>query len=343
MPKQHTLTNSSIESAQQPSPEPEQPGALLYAYLDSKRRVYPAHYNRASAIGHPCERYLVYMRTAWQEASPPDIRLQGIFEFGKDYEQLLRKRLTEAGYMFRVPYRPEVWHNLQLSGTNDGDISWDEGRTWHTIEIKGLHPYFFGRVSKWDDFLHMGPIYSKYPAQCQIYMLLNNIEDMYFLIGCKGTYDVKFLPIPLEYEFAEKLLKKIERVNTHVAAGTLPDKLEDMEACDLCEYREHCLPDTYYGPGAWITNEADFVELLDERDVLAAEKSRADAAYRKVDQRFKRLIGDKPIIMAGDYQVTQKVVHKRPQEASSHMRITVRKVSEPAEPEPGAAPESGGS
>jgi hypothetical protein len=306
----------------------QRPEALLLAHLDSERRVTPSHVNRASEVGHPCERYLVYRRTAWQEAQPPDIHLQGIFDFGRDYEELLRRKLMAAGYQFRQPHRPEFWEHFQLSGTNDGEISWDLGKTWHMIEIKGLHPNFWTKVNAWRDFLTMGPIYAKYPAQVQVYMMLDNIDSLFFVLGRKGSYDVKFLPVELDYEYAEGILAKVERVNAHVAAGTLPAKLEDLDACDICSFREHCLPDTYYGAGAWITHQAELIGMLDERRKLAPQKSGIEAAYNKLQERIKQMIGGAPVVMAGDYQITQRSVTKRPSPGSTYSMMRVKCLKE---------------
>ena len=43
-----------------------------------KIKNYPCHVPRASEIGHPCERYLVYSITNWQDRQPYEPELQVI-------------------------------------------------------------------------------------------------------------------------------------------------------------------------------------------------------------------------------------------------------------------------
>ena len=51
--------------------------------LHAEAKLIPHQSNWASTLMDPCERRLVYQRTEWDKAQPPDPRLQGIFETGK--------------------------------------------------------------------------------------------------------------------------------------------------------------------------------------------------------------------------------------------------------------------
>ncbi len=302
------------------------PGDLFRSYLDGERKVYPCYKNRASQAGSKCERHLVYMRTKWQEAEPFSRRVQGIVMFGRDFEHDLRKILMNAGYRFRQPSRPYTWDKFNLSGTDDGDISFDDGKTWTLIEIKGLHTFYYERVRTWRDFLD-SPIYGKYPAQGQLYMLLLGVDTMYFIIGRKGTYDIRFIPMELDYEYAESILAKLERVNKHVADGTLPDRVDDHRICDLCEFRVTvCRPPVFYGPGAELANP-DVEVMLDLREKLREEKTKAVKAFKEVDDQAKALVQSRPVVIAGSWQLTKSTRTRKPSPGSTYEQITIRSLS----------------
>jgi len=302
------------------------PGDLFRSYLDGERKVYPCYKNRASQAGSKCERHLVYMRTRWQEARPFDRRVQGIVMFGGDYEHALRLRLMEAGYMMRQPSRPYTWEKFNLSGTDDGDLSWDRGKTWSLIEIKGLHTFYYDKVNEWRDFFD-SPIYCKYPAQLQIYMLLLGLDESYFVLGRKGTYDVKFLKVELDYEYAETILAKLERVNAHIDAGTLPDQINDHNVCNVCEYRiTVCRPPVFYGPGAQVA-DPDVEVLLNLREKLRVERSAAEKAFKEVDDQAKALVQSRPVVIAGHWQLTKTSRTRKPSPGSTYEQITIRNLN----------------
>ena len=72
-------------------------------YLQRKMIRIPCKSNRASSIGYwvpelgGCLRQGVYERTRWSEKQLPDIKLQAIFEEGKEQERLVLKVLSELG------------------------------------------------------------------------------------------------------------------------------------------------------------------------------------------------------------------------------------------------------
>ena len=76
----------------------------IIAAKAKKIKVYPQYVPRASEIGHPCERYLVFCITKWEERQAHGPELEFIFEGGRLVEELAMKDFEDAG--FKV-YRPE--------------------------------------------------------------------------------------------------------------------------------------------------------------------------------------------------------------------------------------------
>jgi CRISPR/Cas system-associated exonuclease Cas4 (RecB family) len=266
-------------------------------WLAAQRRLTPQHTLRASTLGFPCERRLWYDRTAWDQAALPSPDLQGIFLAGRDFEAALIRRLQEAGYYWRHHQRAVEWKALHLSGHIEGQIS-EDGEHWVLAEIKGIHPYYYDRIHHWRDFLGLGPIYGQYAAQIQVYMLLENVEAAILICGSKGSYRVRFLPVELDYAYAESLLQKAERVTQAVMAGDGgPPRITDRSVCKICPYMVACLPDQDAGAGATFRNDEDFLARLTQREALEP----AAKAYQELDAAIKAELRGQPLVVAGPF------------------------------------------
>jgi hypothetical protein len=312
-------------------------------WLADQRKLTPQHSLRASTLGFPCTRRNWYDLTAWAEAALPSVDLQGIFLFGRDYEDMLLRRLTEAGYRWRHAQRAAEWKSVGITGHVEGEISDDGGRTWTLAEIKGIHPHYFDRVTHWRDFLTLGPIYQQYPAQVQLYMLLENREAAVLILGKKGSYGgLKFLPVELDYEYAESLLQKAERVRAAVAAGDGgPPRVTDRQVCRVCPYLTICLPDQDAGAGAEFVADPDFVARLEQREALAP----AARTYAELDQAIKADVKGRPLVVAGPFLLEgQEQVRQLKAQPARESRAWVTKIRrvlgapEPAPDQPSLAP-----
>jgi len=276
-------------------------------WLLDQRHLSPAKSLRASSLGWPCERRLWYDQREWQEAALPTVGLQGIFAWGRDFEQALIRRLMEAGYSWRASQLAREWPHFNITGHIEGEIS-EDGVHWTLAEVKGIHPNFFDRVTTWRDFLSMGPIYSQYAAQVQLYLLLDNVESMVLIVGKKGTYwPVKFLPVELDLEYAESLLRKAERVNRAVENGPIPDRTDDAAVCQPCPYKLHCLPSEDFGPGAELLDDPDLLAQLHRRDELAPLR----AEYEATDKAIKTAMKGRPLVLIDEYRITGKEVSRK--------------------------------
>ena len=105
-------------------------------HLLAERKRWPCHVNRVSAIGHPCLRYLVYMRLKWQEKALPDIGLLKIFRDGNLHEEGVLKLLRESGIKIIRGQEPFFMEEYKISGHIDGVVEYNEKQ--YPIEIKGL-------------------------------------------------------------------------------------------------------------------------------------------------------------------------------------------------------------
>ncbi|KKL85844.1 hypothetical protein LCGC14_1950700, partial [marine sediment metagenome] len=186
-------------------------------YEQKKKRIklYPQHVNRASQAGHPCERYLVFCRTKWEERLLHDVGLEFIFEGGNMIEKMAERELEDAGFTIIEQQKPFAWKEFELTGHLDFKIL-NNGETY-PVEVKGLNMFDFDKLDCIEDFFRSKKVWIKgYPAQLALYMLMDNKQLGVFYIKRTPGFRPKAIWLHLDYTFAEDILKKLERINKHV-------------------------------------------------------------------------------------------------------------------------------
>ncbi len=281
---------------------------IVAAVYEAKRRsirLYPQRTNRASECGHPCERYLVLARTRWQERVLHGPELELIFEGGRMIEEMALAQLREAGFEVTEQQRAFEWPALQLTGHLDCILR--VGGEAYPVEIKGLSHYTWQSVNSVEDMLRSTQVWMRrYPAQLTMYLLNSGRERGLFYLVSKQTYAPKVIWVDLDYDYAESICQKLERVNAHVAAGTLPDPVEDYTCCQDCGFLHICLPEVK-GQALEISDEPRLIELLERREALAPAK----AEYEAVDKELKKLIEGREKLVAGDWLITGRWVERK--------------------------------
>src|SRR5512146_73086 len=135
-----------------------------------KIRKRPCHTNRASSVGHVCERKLVFDRTRWQDAALHDVGLQFIFDEGSQQEQQVLKDLSEAGVQVIEQQRDYEWKAYQLTAHIDGKVMLPEMGNLPPLEIKSMNPFTFKQINTAADILQSKKHYIRsYAAQMQLY------------------------------------------------------------------------------------------------------------------------------------------------------------------------------
>ena len=264
---------------------------------------FPVRSNWASQIGDPCERFLVYMRTSWQERPAPDARLQMIFDMGKDSEIIVRKRLQAAG--FEV-IRDQEYVDLpahQISGKIDGMIRDEFSGKNMPVEIKSASGYNFDKLAGADNLIEMmlgGARYmQRYPAQLLLYMYSKSNGQEWkngvWVFFNKITGEIADRVVELEpwTDYCESLLKKADRINEHVKLGTLPERVNDWELCSGCDFEAICNPPKTESERVAIA-ESEMGDLLNERRDLKAEIKPTEGKIKKLDTRIKAIMAELP-------------------------------------------------
>lgn len=270
-----------------------------------KQRLYPCRSNRASQLGHPCERYLVYMRTRWEEQSLPSIELEFIWEGGRMIEKMALQQLEEAGLEPSNQGRDFEDKNFGITGHIDCYISANGNK--YPMEIKGTSPFQFDKIDSVEDMIHSKKVWVRsYPAQLQLYLYLANKEIGLFYILNKLTYKPKAIWMQLDYEFCDGLLKKAKRINEHIVNKTLPDRITDFDVCMDCSFRHICLPDLKALEGVTIIDNQELEDKLDRYHELKALMVESN----QIDSYLKTTLEGKNNLSIGKWFISGKYITK---------------------------------
>lgn len=278
-----------------------------------KIKMWPINSNRASEMGHPCERYLVYLRTRGMERPLHDIGLQFIFDEGNLHEDAVLKDLREAGVRIIEQQRSFEWKKYQITGRVDGKIQDDENII--PIEIKSFSDWNWKAINSIEDMFKSKALYmKKYPGQLMLYELMDNKELGIFILKNKQTGLLKQINVPLDFSYAESLIQKAERVNAHIQADTLPDRiLYDDNISGVCPFSHICLPDVEHK--ATLIDDPELEIKLDRRAELKSLKDEFD----ELDKEIKEKVKEKPEIVIGKWILIGKWIEKqiKPTEAKT--------------------------
>lgn len=303
----------------------EQINAKLFKAKADKITIYPCNNLRASNLGHPCERYLYLLIKHWEEQKPHDVGLQNIFDLGNTLEEHTINNIKEAGFEVVTPtvrsWKVEVKGGI-ITGREDIRIK-DENGELIPVEIKGLSPFEFDKLNTIEDFFKSKKAYVRgYPAQLFIYMLKFGKEIGFFALTNKLTGETKFIEVPLDYDYGEKMLSKAERVYKALADGEPPEACDDVSVCENCSLAHIC------GECRRVPADIDLDEELDElinrkQDLAAAKKE-----YDKVDAEIKAKVGEREKVITGEYLIERKSFVKKaftvPE--SVQYRITIKRL-----------------
>lgn len=277
---------------------------LIEKVIDRKQakiKLHPTHTNRASELGHPCERYLVFKRTRWQDATLHDVGLQFIFDEGNLQERAVIRELEDAGFQIIEQQRDYEWKEYQITAHLDGKLVLEGGAV--PLEVKSMSPYIFKAIQTAADLMNPRfPHLQKYLAQLQIYMLLSNTDKAVLLLKDKSSGQLKELWLDLDYAAAEALIQKAQRINRHVEAGIVPDPIPYSEkVCGTCAFLHICLPDV----------KRDALELLTDPELEAQLARRLELSpladeYDDLDGILKEKFKEQQKVVVGDWLITGK-------------------------------------
>jgi CRISPR/Cas system-associated exonuclease Cas4 (RecB family) len=293
----------------------------LLEYRKSKIKTYPCNNLRASNIGHQCERYLYLSIRNWEDKQPHDATLQAIFDLGNAIEDYAISTLKDAGFEILTPTE-RSWkvENPLITGREDLRIKEEDGQLY-PVEVKGLAAPEWEKLNGFEDFKNSKKHYVRaYPSQLLVYMWKFNKEKGYFCLVNKQTGEIKMIQIEFDYDYADDILKKGERIYAALADNK-PETLntaDDCAMCERCDFRHVC---TAKKEGVEAEVDDGTIEALITRK---SELEEAADEYGDINDKIKSALAGREKVIAGDWIVT---VTKSERKAYAVQAATVERLN----------------
>lgn len=274
---------------------------VLKDYQEFKQEKWPVRSNYASKAGHPCERYLYYMRHDWDKASTRNWGGVGIL--GNLIADWWKIYMMKKGFKLihdQIPLSDELSAKYQIGGRIDGRIGWGDISPI-VYELKTMDRNYYDKFNTYEDFANAKQDYIRgYPAQLQLYLLSLGEEVGMFILVNKQTLAWKMIPVHLDYEYCEWILKRLERVNKANVEGIPPERISYSSTCKKCEYQTICMQDIVNEEIEFEDNET--LELLintmeetrENYDRYKDSKEEADAIVKNKGKGF--ILGQKYMV-----------------------------------------------
>ncbi len=290
----------------------------------SKIKLYPCNNLRASNVGHPCERYLYLSIKNWEDKRLYNETTQCIFDLGNKIEEYVIQTLKDAGFEVITP-TVRAWkvEKPLITGREDLRIKLEDGQ-FYPVEVKGLSPQEWEKLNSVQDFLNSKRYYVRaYPAQLYIYMYQFGKEKGYFALCNKLTGEIKLIEVPFDYEYAEKILQKAERIYKCLEKNELPPSCDDISVCEYCDLAHICT--------ANIKRTETDIDTTGELDELIDKKQELAPAYREyseINDKIKKTVGEREKVLSNKYLFERKVIHKEGYTVSprDEVRINVKRL-----------------
>jgi len=295
----------------------------------------PVRSTYASKLGHPCERYLTYLRVAWDLLPKPGAGLMGIFRrgrlIGEDIAQEARDSLKQKGVDVVEQETNIPPNEFDIGGRIDFAISVRETPAARPltipVEAKSMNEYTFDKLPEEDAdaivFLLDAPqAYLRcYPGQILTYCHFRQVDVGMIYIRKPTTFADRQIVVRYDdhLEYVEGLLQKAARLKGRVTsieklrtkmkvAGTTGDFLSEADAlfpdrvdyhpdtCGKCDFCPWCVPDITRAQGIIDRMDDALLNLHCQTFFECAETRKAyEEANAKIGDHVKAILIDEPV------------------------------------------------
>ena len=214
------------------------------AHLERQRRTPAPHpYVYASAY-RTCERRMVLELTQPDQQPPFPAEVLAKFRRGEDRERELLIDLSRVGREAEPPFtvvaqqeRFELRDHrsrVAIVGKVDARLQL-AGGPMAPVEVKAWSPFLVDRIETFDD-LFRSPWTRSGAYQLLTYLYGAGVPFGFLLLDRSGLPLLVPVELDRHLDALEDFLSRAERVLDHVAAGTLPDYLDDPTECQRCPF-----------------------------------------------------------------------------------------------------------
>lgn len=261
---------------------------------------------------HDCDRHNTYSMIDGDKRSRWDEWVQAKLDAGREWEQITKRELSQLGYEALLAGEVVEIKNKhgQVIARGRTDLSLRRINADHRaklipVEMKQMQTFMWEAIAEQKDLLR-NPWTRKYLRQIFLYMYGKNIDEGLFFLGdFQGHW--KLIPVYLDYEFVEDVIRKIERAAQARQDARLPDRIPyDPQLCGSCQFAHICIPDISMIPSQKIEGSYVLGELFERRDQLLEKW----AEVEKINAKIKKFFEDVKdgVFTVGNFVVTRKNV-----------------------------------
>ncbi len=293
------------------------------ALVKSRKAITGFPTNRCSMLGDVCERRLFYWRTEWDKATSDKDSMLGIFATGNILEPVAEDNLKKIGNetepKFRIigkqmPTKDNLFEKYNISGTIDGILQIqnanNDWENWGVVDIKTSNPNIFAQIKDINSIKKYGYMRSYIP-QLTLYSLAHNLNNCALIfINKANLWDFKVISWQLDYQLAESLLQKADRINKAVADKKPPPKINSQTECANCPFFHICMPDLIADKDKIkiINNDDDLYGLLARREQLSPAHTEYEEVCEELDHYLKQNFTLGQNIICAEYCIEWKQV-----------------------------------
>ena len=220
-----------------------------------------------------------------------------MFDEGNLHAPDVYKRMEAMGFQItRESDRPVqyVVKDATISGRPDGRVVGFRGERFEqplVLEIKSMAPYTWDKIATLEDLKHADAYYVRgYLDQLYLYELLDELPTGVIVAKNKVSGLLRWIPVPLDYEKAEAILNRIERIKGYVDRKEEPAPIPyDEGVCGRCPFNHVCWPSRDYGQGLQLFDDAQLLEDIEQRQKLKEGAKEYDSLDASIKKRLKRL------------------------------------------------------
>ena len=128
-----------------------------------------------------------------------------------------------------------------------------------------------------------------------------------FMLKNKSNGQYKIIPMAIDWDLADEIVTKIEKVNAEVKKGVNElERIDDRDECSRCPFNHICLADIDFGDGL----EIDDSKKEQIEGLLEVKESNKEAysAYQSANNQLKPLLKEVDNTIIGQYMITGKWV-----------------------------------
>lgn len=261
--------------------------------LYGKYKITPYESNRASQLGYTCLRYLTLKRLYWKEELPPSIATRKRFARSSYMEDKIIDEIKKAGHKIIEQQAAFSMPKYNITGHIDGLISICGVEKFIPVEIKEVSEEFMLQIKRHIKGIKNNKYFQNYIIQINLYMLMSNSEHGMMVIR-NDSGDLIYVRFNLDYELAEKTIRKAEMIEEHLKNQTLPDYSKNTDECEACSLSHVCCPPlTYRGvPVDLINAEQDELLIIKLDNDVARLRQLSDwiSGFEKESKGIKKEI-----------------------------------------------------